>query len=65
MEWPEHHACMVDLLGRSGLLVEAIQFINSMPLCYEFLKLMSSRSGFAMTRDGYFVKKLSRRVLHA
>lgn len=27
----EHYACMVDLLGRSGLLSEAIEFINSMP----------------------------------
>ncbi|XP_014524333.1 pentatricopeptide repeat-containing protein At3g49170, chloroplastic-like [Vigna radiata var. radiata] len=27
----EHYACMVDLLGRSGLLVEAIEFITSMP----------------------------------
>ncbi|KAE9592682.1 hypothetical protein Lal_00029416 [Lupinus albus] len=27
----EHYACMVDLLGRSGLLSESIEFINSMP----------------------------------
>ncbi|GAB2221918.1 hypothetical protein Drorol1_Dr00013113 [Drosera rotundifolia] len=27
----EHYACMVDLLGRSGLIVEALDFINSMP----------------------------------
>ncbi|CAA2988749.1 pentatricopeptide repeat-containing At3g49170, chloroplastic [Olea europaea subsp. europaea] len=27
----EHYACMVDLLGRSGLLEKAIQFIKSMP----------------------------------
>ncbi|KAK7405443.1 hypothetical protein VNO78_06741 [Psophocarpus tetragonolobus] len=27
----EHYACMVDLLGRSGMLSEAIEFINSMP----------------------------------
>ncbi|XP_023552030.1 pentatricopeptide repeat-containing protein At3g49170, chloroplastic [Cucurbita pepo subsp. pepo] len=27
----EHYACMVDILGRSGSLSEAIQFINSMP----------------------------------
>ena len=27
----EHYACMVDLLGRSGLLSEAIEFINAMP----------------------------------
>ncbi|MED6130543.1 hypothetical protein PIB30_002140 [Stylosanthes scabra] len=27
----EHYACMVDLLGRSGLLSEAMEFINSMP----------------------------------
>nr|KYP35399.1 hypothetical protein KK1_043566 [Cajanus cajan] len=27
----EHYACMVDLLGRSGFLLEAIDFINSMP----------------------------------
>ncbi|KAF2533166.1 hypothetical protein F2Q70_00031632 [Brassica cretica] len=28
----EHYACMVDLLGRSGLLEEAYEFIKSMPL---------------------------------
>ncbi|GAB4858432.1 hypothetical protein Ancab_009906 [Ancistrocladus abbreviatus] len=28
----EHYACMVDLLGRSGFLVEALDLINSMPL---------------------------------
>ncbi|XP_072993095.1 pentatricopeptide repeat-containing protein At1g53600, mitochondrial [Typha latifolia] len=28
---PEHYTCMVDLLGRAGLLVEALEFINSMP----------------------------------
>ncbi|XWS50380.1 hypothetical protein CRYUN_Cryun12cG0083100 [Craigia yunnanensis] len=27
----EHYACMVDLLGRSGSLREAIEFINTMP----------------------------------
>ncbi|KAI4300777.1 hypothetical protein L6164_034113 [Bauhinia variegata] len=27
----EHYACVVDLLGRSGSLSEAIEFINSMP----------------------------------
>ncbi|KAI4295334.1 hypothetical protein L6164_035390 [Bauhinia variegata] len=27
----EHYACMVDLLGRSGSLSEAMEFINSMP----------------------------------
>ncbi|KAK7327300.1 hypothetical protein VNO80_31541 [Phaseolus coccineus] len=27
----DHYACMVDLLGRSGLLLEAIEFIRSMP----------------------------------
>ncbi|KAH0924066.1 LOW QUALITY PROTEIN: hypothetical protein HID58_024084, partial [Brassica napus] len=28
----EHYACMVDLLGRSGLVEEAYEFIKSMPL---------------------------------
>lgn len=28
----EHYGCVVDLLGRAGLLREASQFINSMPL---------------------------------
>lgn len=27
----EHYACMVDLLGRSGLLQNAVEFISSMP----------------------------------
>ncbi|CAK9148815.1 unnamed protein product [Ilex paraguariensis] len=29
---PDHYACMVDLLGRAGLLDQAINFITSMPL---------------------------------
>eukprot|EP01018_Ginkgo_biloba_P039605 Gb_08794 [translate_table: standard] len=28
----EHYACMVDLLGRAGRLVEAVDFIEQMPL---------------------------------
>ncbi|TXG71229.1 hypothetical protein EZV62_006164 [Acer yangbiense] len=33
----EHYACMVDLLGRSGSLVEAFEFIKSMPLVADVL----------------------------
>ncbi|XAR52232.1 hypothetical protein NMG60_11020181 [Bertholletia excelsa] len=33
----EHFACMVDLLGRSGFLEEAIKFINSMPFTADAL----------------------------
>ncbi|KAK1389213.1 pentatricopeptide repeat-containing protein, mitochondrial [Heracleum sosnowskyi] len=29
---PDHYACMVDLLGRAGLLNEAIKLINRMPV---------------------------------
>lgn len=29
---PDHYACMVDLLGRAGLLNEAIKLINLMPV---------------------------------
>ncbi|XP_044961108.1 pentatricopeptide repeat-containing protein At1g53600, mitochondrial [Hordeum vulgare subsp. vulgare] len=28
---PDHYTCMVDLLGRAGLLAEALKMINSMP----------------------------------
>ncbi|XP_071731233.1 pentatricopeptide repeat-containing protein At3g26782, mitochondrial-like [Rutidosis leptorrhynchoides] len=28
----EHYACMVDLLGRAGLISEAVEFINTMPM---------------------------------
>lgn len=28
---PDHYACMIDLLGRAGLLDEAKKFINNMP----------------------------------
>ncbi|WCJ18009.1 Pentatricopeptide repeat (PPR) superfamily protein [Euphorbia peplus] len=28
----EHYGCMVDLLGRSGLISEAVEFINKMPV---------------------------------
>lgn len=30
--WPEHYACAVDLLGRSGRLDEAFEFIQTMPV---------------------------------
>ncbi|ONK69333.1 uncharacterized protein A4U43_C05F21750 [Asparagus officinalis] len=30
--WPEHYACVVDVLGRSGRVVEAFKFIQSMPV---------------------------------
>lgn len=33
----EHYACMVDILGRSGLLHKAIEFINSMPFVADAL----------------------------
>ncbi|KAL3838085.1 hypothetical protein ACJIZ3_022676 [Penstemon smallii] len=33
----EHYACMVDILGRSGLLDKAIDFINSMPFTADAL----------------------------
>ncbi|PON72117.1 DYW domain containing protein [Parasponia andersonii] len=33
----EHYACMVDLLGRSGSLSEALEFINSMPFMADAL----------------------------
>lgn len=29
--WPEHYACIVDLLGRAGKLDEAYEFIRKMP----------------------------------
>ncbi|KAM0941667.1 putative tetratricopeptide-like helical domain superfamily, DYW domain-containing protein [Dioscorea sansibarensis] len=29
--WQEHYACVVDLLGRSGKMDEAYEFINSIP----------------------------------
>ncbi|XP_020598738.1 pentatricopeptide repeat-containing protein At3g63370, chloroplastic-like [Phalaenopsis equestris] len=29
--WPEHYACIVDLLGRAGKLDEAYEFIGEMP----------------------------------
>lgn len=35
----EHYACMVDLLGRSGCLEEAMEFINSMPFKADALVL--------------------------
>ncbi|KAK2977434.1 hypothetical protein RJ640_028595 [Escallonia rubra] len=33
----EHYACMVDLLGRSGFLEKAVDFINSMPFAADAL----------------------------
>ncbi|KAL5811413.1 hypothetical protein ACOSQ4_027981 [Xanthoceras sorbifolium] len=33
----EHYACMVDLLGRSGSLIETLEFIRSMPFMADAL----------------------------
>ncbi|XP_044468316.1 pentatricopeptide repeat-containing protein At3g49170, chloroplastic [Mangifera indica] len=33
----EHYACMVDLLGRSGSLIDALEFIRSMPFMADAL----------------------------
>ncbi|XP_010279265.1 PREDICTED: pentatricopeptide repeat-containing protein At3g63370, chloroplastic [Nelumbo nucifera] len=30
--WPEHYACLVDLLGRANRLDEAYKFVKSMPI---------------------------------
>ncbi|KAF9607049.1 hypothetical protein IFM89_030822 [Coptis chinensis] len=30
--WPEHYACLVDLLGRAKCLNEAYDFVNKMPI---------------------------------
>ncbi|KAG6509519.1 putative pentatricopeptide repeat-containing protein At5g40405 [Zingiber officinale] len=30
--WREHYGCMVDLYGRAGLLDDAVDFINNMPI---------------------------------
>ncbi|XP_068650982.1 putative pentatricopeptide repeat-containing protein At5g40405 [Aristolochia californica] len=30
--WHEHYGCMVDLYGRAGLLIEAFNFIQNMPI---------------------------------
>ena len=32
MATPEHYACMVDVLGRAGLLEEAANFVRKMPI---------------------------------
>ncbi|XP_008792140.2 pentatricopeptide repeat-containing protein At4g32430, mitochondrial [Phoenix dactylifera] len=29
--WPEHYACMVDMLGRAGMLVEAEELVTRIP----------------------------------
>jgi len=29
----DHYSCIVDLLGRAGLLLEALDFIQNMPIC--------------------------------
>ena len=30
--WPEHYACVIDLLGRSGRVREAFEFVQTMPV---------------------------------
>jgi pentatricopeptide repeat protein len=46
----EHYACMVDLLGRSGLVEEALDFINEMP-CQADALVWKTLFGACRTRN--------------
>ncbi|KAL7254045.1 hypothetical protein ACSBR1_008400 [Camellia fascicularis] len=57
----EHYACMVDLLGRSGFLEEAIQFINLMPFMADALvwrTLLGACQGYSNTEVGKHAAKM-------
>ncbi|KAL7229741.1 hypothetical protein ACSBR2_008281 [Camellia fascicularis] len=57
----EHYACMVDLLGRSGFLEEAIQFINLMPFMADALvwrTLLGACQGYGNTEVGKHAAKM-------
>ncbi|KAI3891341.1 hypothetical protein MKX03_031437 [Papaver bracteatum] len=54
----EHYACMVDLLGRSGLLEEALDFIYKMPFQADSL-VWRTLLGASRIRENMEIGKLS------
>ncbi|WCJ43736.1 Tetratricopeptide repeat (TPR)-like superfamily protein [Euphorbia peplus] len=59
----EHYACMVDLLGRSGFLEEAMEFINSMPLKADALVLRTFLGACAVHGNIDFGKTAATMIL--
>ncbi|XP_042434966.1 pentatricopeptide repeat-containing protein At3g49170, chloroplastic-like isoform X3 [Zingiber officinale] len=59
----EHYACMVDLLGRSGLLEDAFKFINSMPLRADVLVWRTLLGGCSVHGDIRLGEIAAKRIL--
>ncbi|XP_020110688.1 pentatricopeptide repeat-containing protein At1g74600, chloroplastic [Ananas comosus] len=58
-----HYACMVDLLSRSGRLIEAANFINSMPIKPNFLIWSTLLAASRVHGDVELGKLAARKVL--
>nr|CAD1825178.1 unnamed protein product [Ananas comosus var. bracteatus] len=58
-----HYACMVDLLSRSGRLIEAANFINSMPIKPDFLIWSTLLAASRVHGDVELGKLAARKVL--
>ncbi|XP_037442624.1 pentatricopeptide repeat-containing protein At3g49170, chloroplastic-like [Triticum dicoccoides] len=54
----EHYACMVDLLARSGLVQEALEFINEMP-CKADALIWKTLLGACRTYDNIEIGKIA------
>ncbi|VAI19727.1 unnamed protein product [Triticum turgidum subsp. durum] len=54
----EHYACMVDLLARSGLVQEALEFINEMP-CKADALIWKTLLGACRTYDSIEIGKIA------
>ncbi|PIA59609.1 hypothetical protein AQUCO_00400474v1 [Aquilegia coerulea] len=59
----EHYTCMVDLLARSGRLIEALQFIEAMPIQPDEKILTAFLSSCCSYRNVELTRKIGLRLL--
>ena len=58
-----HYGCMVDLLGRAGLLREALELVDSMPVKANSIVLGSLLGACRLHRDAEMAEKAAERLL--
>ncbi|TXG46473.1 hypothetical protein EZV62_028020 [Acer yangbiense] len=57
IKWIQHYACMVDILGRAGLLEEAVEFIEKMPITHSAsLELEPKNDGALVLLSNIYAK---------
>ncbi|KAK3002287.1 hypothetical protein RJ639_021249 [Escallonia herrerae] len=59
----EHYACMVDLLGRSGFLEKAVDFINSLPFAADALVWRTSLGACQVHGNTELGKHTAKKIL--